>query len=84
MSFKNERKTGEKAVLNFYNRLDFQEFEEAFEFFKPDPRFSLDQYLLQKSVQDGGLLPSYAKLDSISTRTLAQSKNKKEIEVYTR
>jgi len=64
--FVNEQASPESTILNYYNHLDFQQFEEAHRLFLPNPTYSLDQYLLEKSVNDGGLLPSYAKLDSIS------------------
>jgi hypothetical protein len=56
-----EQSSPPTAVLNYYNHLDFQRFEKAFHFFKPNPTYPLDQYLLEKSVSDGGLLPSYAR-----------------------
>ena len=72
------------AVLNYYNHLDFQRFENAFHFFKPTPAYPLDQYLLEKSVNDGGLLPSYAKLDSISVKELNRKADSAQLSVYTR
>lgn len=72
------------AVLNFYNHLDFQRFEQAFHFFKPTPTYTLDQYLLEKSVNDGGLLPSYAKLDSIDVKQVSLKNDSAKISVYTR
>ncbi len=72
------------AVLNYYNELDFQRFEKAFQFYKPSPVFTLDQFLLEKSVNDGGLLPSYAKLDSISANEVYRSEDTSSVEVYTR
>lgn len=72
------------AVLNFYNNLDFQRFEKAFHFFKPSPTYTLDQYLLEKSVSDGGLLPSYAKLDSIEVEQMSLKNDTAKLSVYTR
>lgn len=79
-----EQKNPETAVLNYYNHLDFQRFEKAFHFFKPSPAYPLDQYLLEKSVSDGGLLPSYAKLDSIAVKTLGKRPDTAHVKVYTR
>lgn len=79
-----EQDTPKNAIVNYYNHLDFQRFEKAFHFFEPSPTYPLDQYLLEKSVTDGGLLPSYAKLDSIHTRELFRSKDAARIQVYTR
>jgi hypothetical protein len=79
-----EQDSPTKTVLNFYNHLDFQEFEKAFHFFTTSPTYTIDQYLLEKSVNDGGLLPSYAKLDSISTIELKNKKEKSTILAYIR
>lgn len=79
-----EQKDPETAVLNYYNHLDFQRFENAFHFFKPSPVYPLDQYLLEKSVNDGGLLPSYAKLDSIDVKELVKKNDSAQLLVYTR
>ncbi len=78
-----EQKNPTTTVLNYYNHLDFQRFENAFHFFKPSPTYPLDQYLLEKSVNDGGLLPSYAKLDSISVKELYQKNDSAQLSVYT-
>jgi hypothetical protein len=72
------------TVLNFYNNLDFQRFEKAYRFYKPDPTYTLDQYLLEKSVNDGGLLPSYAKLDSIEVKQISLKGDSARLAVYTR
>jgi hypothetical protein len=79
-----EQKNPVATVLNYYNHLDFQRFEKAFHFFKPAPAYPLDQYLLEKSVSDGGLLPSYAKLDSIGVNELSRNKDSAQMSVYTR
>jgi hypothetical protein len=72
------------TVQNYYNELDFQRFENAFHFFDPSPVFTLDQYLLEKSVKDGGILPSYAKLDSIHVDEIDVQEKDASIEVFTR
>ncbi len=76
----NEQKTPTKTVENFYNHLDFQEFERAYHFYKPDPAYSIHQYILEKSVQDGGLLPTYSKLHAIKTRALSKNDHKATVE----
>ncbi len=81
---KNEQATIKETVENYYNHLDFQEFETAFHFFKPDPTYTLDQYLLEKSVKDGGLVPSFSKLDSLSIRELKTTKDESDVEVKIR
>jgi hypothetical protein len=79
-----EQKTATSSVLNYYNHLDFQRFEKAFSFFVPSPTYTLDQYLLEKSVNDGGILPSYAKLDSIATKVLYENNDTTLMQVNTR
>jgi hypothetical protein len=79
-----EQNTPKDTVLNFYNNLDFQRFEQAYHFFKPTPTYTLDQYLLEKSVNDGGLLPSYAKLDSIDVKQTSLKNDSAKLSVYTR
>jgi hypothetical protein len=79
-----EQNTPETTVLSYYNHLDFQRFHKAFQLFEPSPTYPIDQYLLEKSVNDGGILPSYAKLDSIHTRTLYNMKDSSKVEVFTR
>lgn len=79
-----QQKTPADAILNYYNDLDFQRFEDAFHFFQPTPAYPLDQYLLEKSVNEGGLLPSYAKLDSIAVKELNHTIDSSEMDVYTR
>jgi len=79
-----EQKDPRTAVLNYYNHLDFQRFEKAFHFFAPSPTYTLDQYLLEKSVTDGGLLPSYAKLDSIAVTEITHHTDTSVVRVFTR
>jgi len=79
-----EQKNPSTTIINFYNYLDFQEFELAHGFFKKSPTYPLDQYLLEKSVKDGGLLPSYAKLDSIHTNSINENESIASIKVFTR
>ncbi len=80
--FLKEQKDPTTAVLNYYNHLDFQRFETAFGFFKPSPTYTIDQYLLEKSVKDGGLLPSYAKLDSISVVEISKKADSATTKVF--
>lgn len=79
-----EQKDPITSVQNYYNHLDFQRFEKAFHFFQPLPTYPLDQYLLEKSVTDGGLLPSYAKLDSIYVYEIHHTNDSARVHVYTR
>ncbi|WP_245579247.1 glycosyltransferase family 39 protein [Algoriphagus mannitolivorans] len=80
----NEQKDPGTAIYTFYDHLDFQRFEDAFKFFKPSPDYSLDQYLLEKSVKDGGLLPSFAKLDQLKLDTLSWEESSASFLVHSR
>ncbi|HEX4957759.1 MAG TPA: hypothetical protein VFV46_06245 [Lacibacter sp.] len=79
-----EQNSAKAAVINFFNHQDFQRFEKAFHFFKPTPAYPLDQYLLEKSVNDGGLLPSYAKMNSIAVNEIVNKNDSASLSVYTR
>ena len=79
-----EQKDPSTTIISFYNHLDFQRFEQAFHLFRPTHTYTLDQYLLEKSVNEGGLLPSYAKLDSIGTEELERVADTASMQVYTR
>ncbi|WP_296705099.1 hypothetical protein, partial [Algoriphagus sp.] len=70
-----QQKDPSTTIYSHFNHLDFQRFEDAFQFFKPGPGYSLDQYLLEKSVSDGGLLPSFAKLDELKVDTIELKEN---------
>lgn len=76
-----EQKDPTTTIYSHFDDLDFQRFEEAFQFFKPGPEYSLDQYLLEKSVSDGGLLPSFAKLDDLQIDTIALTATAAEMNV---
>ena len=78
-----EQKDPTTTIYSHFNHLDFQRFEEAFQFFKPGPAYSLDQYLLEKSVSDGGLLPSFAKLDHLKIDTMELNDNSAKMKVHT-
>lgn len=79
-----EQDTPNTTILNYYNHLDFQRFDKAFNLFESKPTYPLDQYLLEKSVSDGGLLPSYAKLDSIHIKQTSIKNDSAKATVYTR
>ncbi len=55
-----------ETVEAYFDDLDFRRFDAAYDRLNPDSRPSLDAFLLQLSVK-GGLLASYAKLDSVVT-----------------
>ncbi len=79
-----EQKDPTTAIISYYNHLDFQRFEDAFQFFQPSPAFTLDQYLLEKSATDGGLLPSYAKLEAIDVQELSHTNDSATVRVATK
>lgn len=54
----------EATVVAYYDDIDFDRLERAWERLHPARRATLDQFLLDRSVQDG-LLAGYAKLESI-------------------
>lgn len=78
-----EQKDPVTTALSYYNHLDFHRFEKAFTFFKPSVTYPMDQYLLEKSVLEGGLVPTYAKLDSISVKELEADVKNAVVEVFT-
>lgn len=79
-----EQKDPTATVTNFFNHLDLQRFETAFYFFKPSPDYTIDQYMLEKSVTDGGLLPSYAKLEAIQVNELTPITDSVTVQVATK
>jgi hypothetical protein len=79
-----EQKDPVTTVMHFYDHLDFQRFAQAYTFFSPTHTYTLDQFLLEKSVNEGGLLPSYAKLDSIGPTQLARTDSTSVMKVFTR
>ncbi len=79
--FHKEQKDPESTVQNYYNHLDYQEFEKAFSFIKKAPNYDLNRYLLEKSAKDGGLFPNYARLDSIQTKLLSQNNTQSKVAI---
>jgi hypothetical protein len=70
-------------VNSYYDDLDFRRFEDAYSRMNPATRPTFDQYLLNLSVQ-GGLVASYAKLDSLYTTVLAADEEQMRVQVDTR
>jgi hypothetical protein len=63
-----------KNVLrSYYSAIDFKEFEKAFSFINPESKLTISQFMLETSVADG-VLNSYAKLDAIEVKIIAQTK----------
>jgi hypothetical protein len=57
----------ENILQAYYQALDHKEMRRSYDFFDPQNRPDLTQYLLERSVE-GGILASYAKLDSIAVK----------------
>jgi hypothetical protein len=72
----------EKVVISFYNELDLRNYDKAFSYVKPHRKYPKNQFLLEISVSNG-LLNSYGKLESITTKILNSSANKAKIEATT-
>jgi hypothetical protein len=72
----------EKVVLQYYDYLDRKLFNNIHELFIKDKSLSLEQYLLEISVEDGVLM-SFAKLDAIETRIIAKTDSTIEVEAKT-
>ncbi len=70
-------------VYDFYDDLDFRRFESAWARLDPTVRVSLDQFLLDRSVEDG-LVASYAKLDRIETTAVRIDGRRAEVDVALR
>jgi hypothetical protein len=60
------------VVSAYYNHLDYRDYDAAYALLDPLTRPSLDEYLLQISVS-GGLLASYARLDTIETSLVSEA-----------
>ena len=56
----------ENTLQAYYHELDYKRFNGAYQFLDPDLRPPLDQFLLQQSLK-GGILSSFAKLDTLVT-----------------
>jgi hypothetical protein len=75
LSNRKEMSTISATIHNYYKYLDLQKFETAFQFLYQTPSYTLDKFLLEKSINEGGLIPTYAKLDTIICKKIFQSEN---------
>ena len=71
-----------RIVEAYYDDIDFRRFDAAYDRLDPDTRPAMDQFLLELSVT-GGLVVSYAKLDTITTELIAQEPDRVEILAHT-
>lgn len=73
--------TPEKLIKEYFHHIDYKNYDEAYDLLEADSRISMDQFMLELSLEDG-LLASYAKLDSITIDTVrAISENISEAKV---
>ncbi len=83
LEHQNTQTTPEETLLNYYHDLDFKRFNKAYAYLDKEDDFSLEQYLLELSLEDG-ILASYAKLDTItidSIESLSEEKKKYHLSV---
>ncbi len=77
LEHQNTQTSPEETILNYYHDLDFKRFNKAYTYLSQENGFSLEQYLLELSLEDG-ILASYAKLDTITIDTIESiTENKK-------
>jgi len=62
---KNVNETPEKLLKEYFHHIDFKNYDQAYNLLEAESRISMDQFMLELSLEDG-LLASYAKLDSIN------------------
>jgi len=75
------QRKSDDLIHAYFHSLDFKYFEEAYGLLEDESRISMDQFMLELSLEDG-LMASYAKLDSISIGAYnALGPYKKEVEV---
>ncbi|MGL4304943.1 MAG: hypothetical protein ACRCSF_02215 [Mycobacteriaceae bacterium] len=69
-----------QVVADYYDHLDFRRFDQAWELLDPDTRPSYIQY--QRNLgSDGGLIASFAKLDSVEADVKSSTKNRVSVSV---
>ncbi|MEZ4865133.1 MAG: hypothetical protein R3C14_27705 [Caldilineaceae bacterium] len=71
------------VIAAYYDDLDFKRFQAAYFRLNPAKRPTFAQYMLELSVE-GGLLPSYSKLDSLTLTTLSWESDYQQVAVTAR
>jgi len=61
----------ENSIRAYYNAIDFKTFTKAYELLDPMTKPSMEQFMLELSLEDG-ILSSYAKLDAIEINKLEE------------
>ncbi len=57
--------TPKKAIVSYYDALDFRNFKEAHGLIDPSQKLDFDQFILEQNIEDG-ILASYAKLAAVN------------------
>jgi len=70
--FNQSQSSPTKAVIAYFDHLDFKQFEAAHQMIDPEEELNIDQFMLEISVSDG-LVNSYGKLDELRTSILEES-----------
>jgi hypothetical protein len=73
----------ENVVKSYYDALDYKLYNKAHSLIVPNKEYSIAQFILEISVSDG-ILNSYAKLNSITTKIVNQSKNTAKVTATTK
>ena len=63
----------QNTIKAYYNALDFKQFADAYELLDPKDKPSMEQFMLELSLEDG-ILSSYAKLDHIKIQEIETNK----------
>jgi len=73
-----------ELIHAYFHAIDFKYFDEAYELLEEESRISMDQFMLELSLEDG-ILASYAKLDSlaiVNEKDISENKKAFEIKAY--
>lgn len=68
------------VVAAYYEDIDFKRFQAAYQRLNPATRPNFEQFILNRSVQ-GGLLPSYSRLDQLTMTTLTDEADYQQVAV---
>ncbi len=73
----------ENVLTSYYDALDFKKFNTAHSYIDPNQNISMEQFLLEQSLEDG-ILASYAKLSSIEFDFIAKEKEHAQVNVHSK
>ncbi len=74
--------TPESQLIAYYDELDRAGFEDSYDYLDPETRSDLATYIAQMTA-DGGLLASYAKLNTIRIERVFEDENMVELRAHT-